>query len=185
MISPLHAIYDLWALWALSWILAAAWSGRTAVRVPLAEAAPYRILQALGAVLLIWRAARPVWSVPEPLAWTMAALTLAGFAFCWWARLTLGRLWSGSVERKEGHHVIDTGPYALVRHPIYTGLILSGFATAIARGGVAPLIGAALLTLAWWLKARLEEGLLRQELGPAAYDAYAARTPMLAPLPRP
>ena len=48
----------------------------------------------------------------------------------------LGRLWSGSITRKEGHRVVDTGPYALVRHPIYTGLIFALLATAIAQATV-------------------------------------------------
>jgi protein-S-isoprenylcysteine O-methyltransferase Ste14 len=114
----------------------------------------------------------------------MTGLVVVGLAFCWWARLHLGRLWSGTVTRKEGHHVVDTGPYALVRHPIYTGLILAGFATAIARGAPLPLAAAAVATFAWYLKARIEERLLSAELGEHAYAAYAARTPMLVPFPR-
>jgi protein-S-isoprenylcysteine O-methyltransferase Ste14 len=178
--GALGAIYGLWAVWAISWALAGVWSGRTTARAPLSATAAYQIPQFLGAVLLIaplrfWR-----WPVAEPIRWVLAGVVIAGFAFCWWARLHLGRLWSGAVVRKEGHHVVDTGPYALVRHPIYAGLLLAAFAMAIARGGVAPLTGAGLLLVAWSIKARLEERLLRSELG-AAYGAYAARTPMLAP----
>jgi protein-S-isoprenylcysteine O-methyltransferase Ste14 len=183
--TPLHAIYTLWGLWALSWALAAVWSGRTVARIGIAAALPYAIPQFFGALLLIWAPARAGWSISDPLGWAMVALAAGGFGFCWWARLHLGRLWSGAVVRKDGHHIVDTGPYAIVRHPIYTGLIASGFAMAVARGAVSPLIGAGLLTLSWWIKARLEEQLLRSELGQAAYDAYAARTPMLSPLPRP
>jgi protein-S-isoprenylcysteine O-methyltransferase Ste14 len=178
-------IYDLWAAWAVSWLLAGLWSAPTAVRTPLAESLPYRILQVVGAVMLFSprgpedRLAS--WPVGQPLRWAMTALVLAGLAFCWWARLHLGRLWSGTVTRKEGHHVVDTGPYAIVRHPIYTGLILAGFATAVAKGALASLIGACVITLAWYLKARIEERLLSAELGEDAYAAYAARTPMLAP----
>jgi protein-S-isoprenylcysteine O-methyltransferase Ste14 len=184
MPEPLRLIYELWALWAVTWVLAAAWSGRTATRVPLAAALPYRALQLTGAVLLLATEKARFRIEPDALRWAMAALVGLGFLFCWWARLHLGRLWSGAVERKEGHRVVDTGPYRLVRHPIYTGLILAGFATAIARGGVAPMVGAFLLALAWWLKAQLEERLLRDELGAEAYEAYAARTPMLLPLPK-
>jgi protein-S-isoprenylcysteine O-methyltransferase Ste14 len=108
------------------------------------------------------------------------AFTALGFLFCWWARLHLGRLWSPNVARKAVHRVIDSGPYGIVRHPIYSGIILAGFATAFTRGTAAAALGAALLALSWYLKARLEEQFLRAELGPA-YDAYAARTPMLMP----
>ena len=54
--------------------------------------------------------------------YALAALTLAGILFTWWARIHIGRLWSGSITRKEGHHIVDTGPYALVRHPDLYGI---------------------------------------------------------------
>ena len=89
--------------------------------------------------------------------------------------------WSSSVTRKEGHHVVDTGPYALVRHPIYTGVLVAAAATAIEQGTAASLAGMGLITLGYWIKARLEESFLRAELGTDAYDAYARRTGMLLP----
>ena len=80
--------------------------------------------------------------------------------------------------------MIDTGPYAIVRHPIYTGIILAAFATAAIKGTVFALAGAAIMTLGFWIKARLEERFLRQELGAAGYDAYSRRVPMLVPFGR-
>jgi protein-S-isoprenylcysteine O-methyltransferase Ste14 len=85
------------------------------------------------------------------------------------------------VTKKEGHHVVDTGPYRLVRHPIYTGIILSSFATAFEKGTSIAVAGAATMALGWYLKARLEERFLREQLGAEAYGAYAARVPMLLP----
>lgn len=183
---PIDVIYGLWLAWVVSWLVAAVWTAPTAVRPPAGAQAPYRIVQTLGALALFFprRTFTVHWPVSPAVGWAMAALVLAGFALSWWARIHLGRLWSGTVQRKEGHRVIDTGPYRLVRHPIYTGLILAAFATAIARQALAPLLGACLLTLAFYMKAQLEEQLLRRELGEDAYDAYARRTPMLAPLPR-
>ena len=84
------------------------------------------------------------------------------------------------MTRKEDHRIVDTGPYALVRHPIYTGLLLSGFATAIARGTVESLIGVVIVLAGFWIKARLEERFLSQDLGPD-YAAYRARVKMLVP----
>ena len=97
----------------------------------------------------------------------------------WWARLHLGRLWSSGVTRKDGHHIVDSGPYAIVRHPIYTGLIGATAAAAIQAGTVAALAGVAVLSLGFWIKARLEERFLRGELGAEAYDSYRRRVPML------
>ena len=113
--------------------------------------------------------------------YALAALTLAGILFAWWARIHIGRLWSGSITRKEGHHVVDTGPYALVRHPIYTGLIFALLATAAAQATANALAGAALLSFGFWLKARAEEHFLTAELGADAYGAYRRRVPMLVP----
>ena len=92
----------------------------------------------------------------------------------------LGRLWSGTVTAKAGHHVVDTGPYGLVRHPIYTGLLLAILATMAAKGTLWGIAGAVLLTIGIVMKARLEESFLRGELG-SAYDDYAKRVPMLMP----
>ncbi len=85
---------------------------------------------------------------------------------------------------KADHRVVDTGPFAIVRHPIYTGFILAALSMAIARGTSLSFLGLALIVLGFWLKARLEERFLRAELGPDAYDAYAGRVPMLVPWPR-
>ena len=101
-------------------------------------------------------------------AWAMVWLAAAGFLFAWWARIYLGRLWSGSITRKEGHRVVDTGPYRFVRHPIYTGIIIAGIATAAVNGTLRGVIGAVLLIVGYWLKARIEERFLRSELGAQA-----------------
>jgi protein-S-isoprenylcysteine O-methyltransferase Ste14 len=170
-----------WGAWVISWLIAAVWSQRTAARAGFAEG-PSRVVQISGVVLLFAPHVTfgPEWMPSETLGWIMLALVVAGFAFCWWARLHLGSLWSGSVQRKEGHRIVDTGPYALVRHPIYTGLLLSALATAIVRGHLSGLIGFALFVIGIIMKARLEERFLSADLG-AEYAAYKARVPMLVP----
>ena len=80
-----------------------------------------------------------------------------------------------------GHEVIDRGPYAIVRHPIYTGLIFGILATVCIRATAASVGGATLMMIGIYTKARLEEEFLRAELGAEAYDAYARRVPMLIP----
>jgi protein-S-isoprenylcysteine O-methyltransferase Ste14 len=147
----------------------------------------YRLLVAAGAVLLFGmyrhelRAEIILWHTLVPLAWLMVAIAAAGLLFTWWARLHLGRLWSSSVARKADHHVVDTGPYGIVRHPIYTGIIVASFATAMLRGTALAWLGAGAMTLSWVIKARLEERFLREQLGADAYDTYARRVPMLSP----
>lgn len=175
-----------WIAWLVSWIVAALWANRTEKRAFTWDTLLYQVIVLLGAVLMTPWAARwlhmwQLWHVGYGSAIALALLTLAGLLFTWWARIHLGRLWSGSITRKEGHRVIDTGPYALVRHPIYTGLIFALFATAIARATISALAGAALIAFGLWLKARIEERFLTAELGADAYGAYRRRVPMLIP----
>ena len=182
--SPYDSIFALWVVWAASWLIAAFWSDRAARRPPMGSEMLYRLVTVIGFFLLFTpeRHSRPQWFLHGSIAWVPVGFVLAGFLFCWWARLHLGRLWSGFVTRKADHHIVDTGPYAIVRHPIYTGIILAAFATAAAKGTALGLLGAAIGTFGFWIKARLEERFLRQELGADAYDAYRRRVPMLVPL---
>lgn len=173
--------------WIVSWIVAAFWSAPASARPGWNRESLYRLLNVVGAILLFavyaphrWFG-RALWPVGNTLGWTLVAMAVVGFAFTWWARLHLGRLWSAHVMRKADHHVVDTGPYALVRHPIYTGIILATIAIVAMQATVLSAAGACIMTLGWWFKARLEERFLREQLGAAAYDRYAARVPMLIP----
>ena len=128
----------------------------------------------------LWPQSTRLLPLGEGAVTILAALLLGGFAFAWWARIHLGALWSSGITRKDDHRVVDTGPYALVRHPIYTGLIAAVAVTTVAVATPFTLAGGALMAYALWRKAALEEPFLRQELG-QAYDAYARRVPMLVP----
>ena len=184
MAFPLETIYALWGAWVFSWLAASVWSAPTVARPQLGRELFYRALTFIGAGILFFQPpfSRVSWNVPPGVGTVLVLLTAAGFAFAWWARIHLGRFWSGTVTRKAEHRVIDTGPYRFVRHPIYTGIILSSYATAIARGTPLALFGATLMLVGWYAKASLEEHFLRDELGRDTYDAYAARVPMLIPL---
>jgi protein-S-isoprenylcysteine O-methyltransferase Ste14 len=186
--TPEWAIMALWIAWLVSWGIAAFWSNRTEKRSSITAEIGFRILFWAGAILLFapfsdsnYFAQMQFWRLNAALNWILAALTAAGILFVWWARIHLGRLWSNWPTKKAGHHVVDTGPYRLVRHPIYSGLIFAASATAIEKGALFALLGAALLTFAFYTRARREERFLRVELGDDAYDAYARKTAMLVP----
>jgi protein-S-isoprenylcysteine O-methyltransferase Ste14 len=183
---PRTVIIGLWILWAISWVIAAAWAADTQKQSEdFGPQAVYRSLLVIGGALLAFPVhpdhwALRLWHVGWSGAWTCAALEALGFAFAWWARVHLGKLWSGRITRKTDHRVIDTGPYAIVRHPIYTGILLAFYATAGAKATLFGLAGAAVMTAGFWYKARLEERWLAQELG-APYQEYRRRVPMLLP----
>lgn len=186
MLSPRFFIIGLWVLWTLSWFGAMKWTNTTEKRVSFREQLPYHVLM-LIAILCLAMPTRSdegpmrLWHVHWYGAWICAVLEFLGFAFTWWARIHLGKLWSGTVTRKAGHHVVDTGPYGIVRHPIYTGILLAVYATAAAEGTVMGILACMFFTLSFWVKARLEERWLIQELGAEAYESYRRRAPMLIP----
>lgn len=109
-----------------------------------------------------------------------AAIAIAGVLFAVWAREHLGSNWSSAVTIKQGHELITTGPYAVVRHPIYTGILTGLLGTAIALSEVRGLICLVLVFLVTWPKLRLEEGWMRSQFG-ETYAAYAHRTAALVP----
>ena len=178
-----------WAIFLVGWQLASVWTARGTVRAPFAQRLAYFAAYGLAFALLFASAvaprqassAPPLWSAPAAVAWGLVSLEVGFFAFGVWARLHLGRLWSGMLTLREGHRVIDSGPYALVRHPIYTAFIGAAWCWALIDASAQGLVGAALLSLTMTVKSVAEETLLRRELGKAAYDAYAARTPRLIP----
>ena len=187
--TPPNTTYALWAAWIVSWTLAMPWSSRTEKRASIPAELLFRLVLYFGVILLLafpssdhHFAQAQLWHLTDPLNWSLAALTAAGLSFTWWARIHLGRLWSDWVMKKAGHHVVDTGPYRLVRHPIYSGLILAALATAIEKGTSFAILGAATMIVAFYTKARREERFLRAELGENSYDDYARKTAMLLPL---
>lgn len=187
---PTQLLALIWIAWLFSWAVGSFFSARTEKHVRTWDSRAYRAPILAGAVLLTpWTARilreQPLWHVGIGGTYLLAGLTLAGTLFTWWARLHLGRFWSNAITRKAGHRVIDTGPYGIVRHPIYTGLIGAMLATAVAVGTVTALLGALLIAFGLWQKARMEEGFLSTELGADAYGPYCRRVPMLIPFLQP
>jgi len=184
--QPGIAIVSLWLCWLVSWIVAAAWSARTESRPALRPEIFFRIVMLAGTVLMLvpahgYNGPLRVWHIGWDGAWICVSLVALGIAIAWWARIYLGKLWSARVTRKVDHRVIEGGPYAFVRHPIYTGLLLSIIATAAAKGTVPGIAGCVLLVAGLCMKARVEERWLEGELGAGDYAAYKARVPMLIP----
>lgn len=179
--------YVLWFGFVLSWGPSARNAVPTVTTPESKQERPYLLVIALGLVMIVLapflliRHGFQIWITPPFLAWTMVLVVVTGIGWCWWARRHLGRFWSDRVTRKEGHRVVESGPYRLVRHPMYTGFIVMYLGLALLCGSALALLGAALMTTGLWLKARLEEQFLSEELGARAYADYQARTPMLVP----
>jgi protein-S-isoprenylcysteine O-methyltransferase Ste14 len=141
----------------------------------------------VGTLLLWFVAARGRWPfLDERDAWVMLAgamLALTGALFAAWAKFRLGRLFSPQLGVQEEHRLITTGPYAVVRHPIYLGLIdfIAGAALFLNDAGL--LLVAMLFTLYFTAQLRIEERYFAEHFG-AEWERYRARTPALFPWKR-
>jgi len=179
-------INSCWLTFAVVWLLAAFTSKPSVYRESLWQRLRYSLILAAGCVLLFkgFRFGYPLalrlipWSATT--AWTGAALCVAGLMFCFWARATLGRNWSGTITIKEAHELIIRGPYRLVRHPIYTGLLTMFVGTAMVTGNLAGVIGVLLAFVSLWVKLKSEESIMLRQF-PDEYAAYRRRVKRIIP----
>lgn len=183
---PTEILALVWLAFLVSWVGASFWQGRTKKQVMTLESQRYRLPILVGGILYTpWVAQllgwKPLWVLGNTGITIAAILSAAGIAFAWWGRLHLGKFWSNTITHKEDHRVIDTGPYGIVRHPIYTGLIFGMLVTGVAIGLVTTILGAILISLGMWQKGRMEEVFLSKELGEDSYGAYCRRVPMIIP----
>jgi protein-S-isoprenylcysteine O-methyltransferase Ste14 len=170
-----------WGVFWVYWLLAARSTQRTVVRENLATRLPHLVLVTLGFFLIfVPGAGSDVRFLPR---W-IGMLGLVAFAgrlgFALWARQHLGRYWSGAIARKEGHRIVRTGPYRLVRHPIYTGLLVAVLGTAFVLGNVRGFLALVCITLAYAFKIRREEQFLVTEFGDE-YRRYRTEVNALMP----
>jgi protein-S-isoprenylcysteine O-methyltransferase Ste14 len=182
-------IAGLWLLFAAYWAIAAVGAKRSASKPRWRKEIGLRLLVILLIVVVLQsRSLRQFLAETQRsaghsdiLGWTGAALCLLGFGLAINARRHLGRNWGLPMSRKEQPELVTTGPYAIIRHPIYTGLILAMLGSAI---GVNVLWALPLVLAGAYFvySARREETVMLQ-LFPKPYAAYMARTGMLTPCP--
>jgi len=118
-----------------------------------------------------------------PADWIFAlgsALSFLGVGFAIWARYHIGKYWSSTVSLREGHELIRTGPYARIRHPIYTGMLLAVFGTALAVGRYRALFAFVIVLLGFIWKSKREEALLAGQFG-AKFEEHRRHTGFFLP----
>jgi protein-S-isoprenylcysteine O-methyltransferase Ste14 len=138
----------------------------------------------LGYILFVAAGAHPFGPVVIPhtaLAESLGvAICALGLSAAIWSRKTLGDDWSQDVEFKQGHKLVERGPYRFARHPIYTSHLLMGLGTAIESGLLVAFAGLLLFFIGFWIKLKQEESLLLRHF-PDEYPAYKARVKALVP----
>ena len=180
-------------LFALVWIvfyaywLISAWRTRTPVKRRLSRSSFFLygfVWVAIWIILVNWFfpsiLAEKI--VPDGIGFTLAGLviTVAGLAFAVWARIHLGTNWSGMPTIREQHTLTRTGPYRFVRHPIYSGIILGLFGTAVGIGYAVVFCCVLLVFVLFVIKFRMEEQFLEEEFG-EEYARYRKDVKALIP----
>jgi protein-S-isoprenylcysteine O-methyltransferase Ste14 len=179
-------IPGLWLVWLADWMI----SGLRTKQVIRAEGVASRLLHliplGLGVALLMVRRVGGPWLAigiyPQTVwsFWIGTALIVVGLGFAAWARIHLAGNWSGTVTLKQDHSLTRSGPYRLVRHPIYTGLLTAILGSAVAEAEWRGLVALALITLSFLRKLTIEEKFLTAQFGDA-YARYRAEVPALIP----
>jgi len=180
----------LWIAWYAFWVISARDRLRgektmPAQREPWVGRLGYLSVMLVGSALLFWRAPTMAGKrfIPESVVLSALGLVVeaGGLAFAIWARHTLGKNWSGRITTGGAQELITVrGPYRLVRHPIYSGLLLAVLGTTLVMGVIRALLGFLLILTGVVIKVGREEAALRKHFG-TAYETYAHRVPALVP----
>jgi protein-S-isoprenylcysteine O-methyltransferase len=183
---PIRIIATCWILFCAIWLLAAVSRKRSVYHESIGQRLRY-LIWLIMAYLLLTRGHRLPYPfnvriilATEVVQWMAVILCIAGLVFCVWARATLGRNWSGTITLKEGHELIERGPYRLVRHPIYTGMMAMILATAITYRHLGGIVAVPLAFVSFWIKLSDEEKLMLQQF-PDQYRSYQRRVKRIIP----
>jgi protein-S-isoprenylcysteine O-methyltransferase Ste14 len=176
-----------WLLFAVYWLIAALGAKKASKKEPAGARLAYIAFMVVG-FFLIYDFAPPVLDflnhrfIPTDqwIRWVGGSLALAGILFAIWARATIGKNWSAEVQIKQDHQLIRSGPYAHIRHPIYTGILLAVGGTALAVGEYRAILGLIVIFLGFARKAKKEEAFLAAQFGPA-FDEHKRHTGFFLP----
>lgn len=183
--DALRVCGGLWLAFAAVWLTWALRTKPVKSRESASSRLPYIAFTVAGAYLISdsfeprWLH-RPIFPANPRLQFLAILITALGIGFAIWARAYLGGNWSSSVTVKVDHQLVRTGPYRWVRHPIYSGLIVGLFGTALAQGRVGGLVSVALFYTGFKIKSRIEERTMTSTFG-AEYDEYSRSTGAIVP----
>jgi protein-S-isoprenylcysteine O-methyltransferase len=182
----IHWTQLLYLLIAAVWLGSLPFVKRAVQKESILSTVQHTIVVAAGLYLLFGAPSltdwfnRPVFTVTLPIAFAGLGLAICGVALSIWARLILGENWSSSPSIKQNHALIMNGPYRLVRHPIYTGLLTALLGSALQYGLVRSFLAVLICAVGLYLKVSVEEQFMVQRFG-EAYLRYRRNVNALVP----
>jgi len=188
-----HLLAYLWAAFGIYWIGTAVLKRSDSNETESPQSRESRFYRPLRLLILALTFSLLFWQgtafgflgarfVPSSSTVTGAGFVAAllGLAVALWARVRLGRYWSDKVVLQEGHRLIRNGPYAYMRHPIYSGVLLAVAGTALVLGEVRGIAAFVMLLVNYSIKAKREERILGGEFG-EEFKLHREQTGFLLP----
>ncbi|OOM78465.1 isoprenylcysteine carboxylmethyltransferase family protein [Clostridium sp. BL-8] len=179
----------IWGIFWIYWMLAAI---RTRSKVKKESSGQKSIIRGLHLLLVIisyfltfvefkevflWKTILPSHKYAGYIGIIILVLSLL---FAIWARVVLGRNWSGAIQKVEGQRLVRSGPYKYIRNPIYTGVVCGFLGNFIAIGNLASLIGFCIMLVIYIIKIKREQTFLVEEFG-EEYKKYIKESWALIP----
>jgi protein-S-isoprenylcysteine O-methyltransferase Ste14 len=169
-----HLLVEVpWIVFVLYWIVSAIRTRDTLQTESFASRYAILLIEVAGFVLLFRHSAGIGFLGNRFMHRTLASaivgsiLTWMGIGLAIWARYHLAEYWSARITIKEDHQLIRTGPYARLRHPIYSGIVLAAIGSAVVIDQRRCVLGVCLVLIGYCIKARKEETMLTQQFGDA------------------
>ena len=182
----LQATAVIWMVFVIVWVVSALRTKRTIQNQSSAWQLLYTAILVVGVYLIFAKQIgipwldRQLFSVTIPIVLAGLLVVLMGVVFSIWAQLMLGDNWSNRVTVKENHTLVRSGPYRIVRHPIYSGILLGMLGSTLQRGEIRSFVGVMICGFSFWLKTRAEEQFMVQRFG-EEYLQYRHKVKALAP----
>jgi protein-S-isoprenylcysteine O-methyltransferase Ste14 len=185
-IQPIELVGGAWTALAAYWLVEGVRAKRAETRESGSERLAHVLMMGTAFYLVAIydaRIGKLNWRFMSERVWVTylgVALAFAGVGFAIWARHHIGKYWSARVSIVSEHKLIRTGPYARLRHPIYTGMLTALAGTALVVGEYRALVGLGIALFGFATKARKEEAYLAARFG-REFEDHRRRTGFLLP----
>jgi protein-S-isoprenylcysteine O-methyltransferase Ste14 len=187
--SNITVVSYIWGIFWIYWILAAIKTRSNVKKESSGQRSIQRVVHLIFVIIsyaitffqfkniFLWDRIIPNYEYVEYIG---IAILVFSLLFAIWARIVLGRNWSGAIQKVEGQRLVCSGPYKYIRNPIYTGIVCGFFGTFITLGSLASIMGFCIILITYIIKINREQRFLILEFG-EEYEKYIKKSWALIP----